>query len=170
MLYATFSRGAKSGGINLAGIPVDANGNIVLTTAVIKPESVTSYELGVKNQFFANKLVLNVDIFDTEIKDYQVNVVDSGPVRCAATSQIFRKSARAGSNSTPLFAMLDNLSGYLSGAYTEGKYVEFANGPCPLELIGNSTSACNLSASRFQAFPNGRSPVAVSIVYRWART
>src|SRR5262249_13188880 len=45
MAYATYSRGYKSGGINLAGIPVDANGNTVLTTAVIKPENVDSYEI-----------------------------------------------------------------------------------------------------------------------------
>jgi iron complex outermembrane receptor protein len=60
MAYTTFSKGHKSGGIDLAGISVDANGNAVVTTAVIKPENVTSYEIGVKNELFDNSLTLNV--------------------------------------------------------------------------------------------------------------
>ena len=52
LAYATYSNGHKSGGINLAGIPVDATNNPVVTTAVIKPENVSTYEIGLKNQFF----------------------------------------------------------------------------------------------------------------------
>src|SRR5258705_66072 len=79
MVYGTYSKGHKSGGINLAGIPVDANNNPVVTTAVIKPENVTTYELGVKNEYFNRQLTLNLAAFDSEGTDYQVNVVDSGP-------------------------------------------------------------------------------------------
>jgi iron complex outermembrane receptor protein len=145
MAYATYSRGYKSGGINLAGIPVDASGNTVLTTAVIKPENVTSYEIGVKNQLFVNQLVLNVDLFDTEVKNYQVNVVDSGPGALRGYLANIPKVRSRGVEFDSSFAPFENFSGYLSSAWTEGEYVTFANGPCPLELIGNSTSACDLS-------------------------
>lgn len=145
MVYATYARGYKSGGINLAGIPVDSNNVAVVSTAVIKPESVDAYEIGVKNQLFDNKLVLNVDIFDTEVKDYQVNVVDSGPGALRGYLANIPKVQSRGVEVDANFAPFEDFSGYLSGAFTEGKYVNFANGPCPLELIGNSTSACNLS-------------------------
>jgi len=45
---------------------VDSAGNPVVRTAVIKPENVASYELGLKNQFFDRRLTLNVDAFDEE--------------------------------------------------------------------------------------------------------
>ena len=145
MIYATYSKGHKSGGINLAGIPVDAKGNAVVTTAVIKPESVDSYEIGVKNQFFDNALTLNLDLFDTEVTNYQVNVVDSGPGALrgylANIPRVRSKGVELDSN----FVISSDLSGYVSTAYTEGEYVKFSNGPCPLELIGNSTTACDLS-------------------------
>ena len=145
MVYATYSKGHKSGGINLAGIPVDANGNTVLTTAVIKPENVTSYEIGVKNELFDNHLTLNVALFDTEVEDYQVNVVDSGPGALRGYLANIPKVRSKGVELDTTFVISDQISGYVSAAWTEGKYVTFKNGPCPLELIGNSTTACDLS-------------------------
>jgi iron complex outermembrane recepter protein len=145
MVYGTFSKGHKSGGINLAGIPVDANNNPVVTTAVIKPENVTSYELGVKNEFFARQLTLNLAAFDTEVTDYQVNVVDSGPGALRGYLANIPKVRSQGIELDSAFVLGENLSGYVSSAFTEGKYVRFANGPCPLERIGASTTACDLS-------------------------
>ncbi len=43
------------------------------------------------------------------------------------------------------FAISEQWSAYLSGAWTEGTYDSFANSPCPLELTGTSTVACDLS-------------------------
>jgi len=145
LVYATYSKGHKSGGINLAGLPVDANGNPVVTTAVIRPENVTSYEIGVKNALFDNNLTLNVALFDTEVTDYQVNVVDSGPGALRGYLANIPKVRSRGIELDSLFSITDDFSGYLSAAWTEGKYVTFKNGPCPLELIGNATTACDLS-------------------------
>lgn len=145
MVYATFSEGYKSGGINLAGIPLDANNNPVVSTALIKPENVTTYEVGVKNEFFDKRLVLNVDAFDTEDENYQVNVVDSGPGALRGYLANIPKVRSRGFELDSVFVPVENVSGYLSGAWTQGDYVSFPNGPCPLELIGATTSACNLN-------------------------
>jgi iron complex outermembrane receptor protein len=145
LAYATYSRGYKSGGINLAGIPVNAAGVPVITTAVIKPENVTSYEVGLKNQFFAKRLTLNVDAFDTEVKNYQVNVVDSGPGALRGYLANIERVRSRGFEVDSAFMATEDLSGYLSGAFTEGEYVSFVNGPCPLERIANSTTSCDLS-------------------------
>ena len=40
---------------------------------------------------------------------------------------------------------MHGVSGYFRGAYTDAKYVSFANAPCPLELIGSATTSCDLS-------------------------
>jgi iron complex outermembrane receptor protein len=153
MAYGTYSRGYKSGGINLAGIPVDASGNAVITTAVIKPENVTNYEVGIKNDFFEHRLILNVDAFETEIRNYQVNVVDSGPGALRGYLANIPQVRSRGFEFDAAFAPSENLSGYLSGSWTEGKYVSFANGPCPLERIGNSTGACDLSGKPLPGLP-----------------
>lgn len=158
MVYATFSQGYKSGGINLAGIPLDANNNPVASTALIKPENVTTYEVGVKNEFFQKHVVLNVDAFDTEDKNYQVNVVDSGPGALRGYLANIPKVRSKGFELDSAFAVSGSLSGYLAGAWTQGEYVSFPNGPCPLELIGASTTACNLNGKPLP----GLSPWSVS--------
>jgi len=143
--YASYSKGHKSGGVNLAGIPVDAAGNPILTTAVIKPEDVSSYEIGLKNQFFSGKLTVNLAAFETKVHDYQVNVVDSGPGALRGYLSNIEKVSSHGIELDSAFVTNENLSGYLSAAWTEGKYVSFTNGPCPLELNNGATVACDLS-------------------------
>jgi iron complex outermembrane recepter protein len=49
----------------------------------------------------------------------------------------------------------ENIRAYASGAWTEGEYVTFPNGPCPLELIGASPTACNLSGKPLPGHPAG---------------
>jgi iron complex outermembrane receptor protein len=44
-------------------------------------------------------------------------------------------------SATPIDALKLNLS----VAYSDGEYVSFANGPCPLEKIGTATTVCDLS-------------------------
>src|SRR5258705_1735207 len=39
-VYATYATGFKSVGLNLNGLPTDANNNPVLSTATVKPEDV----------------------------------------------------------------------------------------------------------------------------------
>jgi len=46
-----------------------------------------------------------------------------------------------------------DFSSYLSLAWTEGTYVSFVNGPCPLERIGTATAACDLSGRPLPGLP-----------------
>src|SRR3546814_328259 len=46
LLYATYAKTFKSGGINQNGVPNGADGNPLLAAATIKPESVQHYEIG----------------------------------------------------------------------------------------------------------------------------
>jgi iron complex outermembrane receptor protein len=145
LAYATYAKGHKSGGINLAGIPVDAAGNPVVSTAVIKPENATTYEIGLKNQFLEKSLTLNLAGFINRIEDYQVNVVDSGPGALRGYLSNIDQVTSRGIELDAAYAPTSAFSSYLSAAWTEGVYDSFANGPCPLELAGASTVACDLS-------------------------
>jgi iron complex outermembrane receptor protein len=73
-----------------------------------------------------------------------VNVVDTGPGALRGYLSNIPKVDSRGLEWDTAFSLFEDLSGYLSGAWTDGSYASFPNGPCPLEKIGNSTSACNL--------------------------
>ncbi|WP_411818644.1 TonB-dependent receptor [Hyphococcus sp. DH-69] len=69
-LYASASRGFKSGGFN--GRPT--------TTAEVgsfAPEFVWAYETGVKTEFFDRRLVVNTSLFYYDYKDIQLNIVSA---------------------------------------------------------------------------------------------
>lgn len=67
MIYATLSRGYKSGGINQTSPQ----------SAVYDPEFLNAFEIGAKNNFFEDRLQINVAGYYTEVEDLQV--VTFGP-------------------------------------------------------------------------------------------
>ncbi len=78
LLYASASRGFKSGGFNgransLADLTLSIGGSNVLVTT-FKPESVWTYELGYKASFADGKVSLAADIFRSDYKDFQARV------------------------------------------------------------------------------------------------
>ncbi len=65
MIYASMSKGFRSGGYNgRAATPFSA-------TLAFKPEDVTAYELGFKSELLDNRVTFNVAAFYTDYKDMQ---------------------------------------------------------------------------------------------------
>jgi iron complex outermembrane receptor protein len=134
-LYGTFATGFKSVGLNLTGLPTDAAGNPVLSTATVKPEDVHNYEVGLKTTPHAN-VTANIAVFDTEIKDFQTQVTngDVGVIRgyLANADKVRVRGVEFDSGAR----VSRNLNLYGSVAYTDGKYVSFPDAPPPIELTG----------------------------------
>jgi iron complex outermembrane receptor protein len=154
MAYASYARTGKSGGINMSGLALNAQNLPALNTAVVKPEKNITYEIGFKSQLLADRLTLNLDYFNTEIRDFQTNVVDSGPGALRGYLANIDLVRDQGVELDSSFQLTDRLSGHLSGAWTDGKYVSYKNGPCPLELIGSSTAVCDLSGRPLSGLPH----------------
>jgi iron complex outermembrane receptor protein len=154
MAYAIYSRGEKSGGINMSGLPLNASNLPALSTAVVKPEKNTTGEVGVKSRLFDRRLLLNVDVYDTEVEDFQTNVVDTGPGALRGYLANIEKVRVRGVEADAAFRFTEHFDGHLSSAWTDGKYVSYKNGPCPLELIGNSTTVCDLSGRPLSGTPH----------------
>ena len=57
LAYVSYNRGVKGGGFNAPLFPFTIND---LTTLSFKPETLTSYEVGFKSEFFERRLLLNV--------------------------------------------------------------------------------------------------------------
>ena len=153
MIYASYARAHKSGGINMSGLPLTPANTPALSTAVIKPETDTTYEAGVKSTLLGERLMVNLGVFDTDISDFQTNVVDTGPGALRGYLANIEKVRVQGIEFDSTFLVTENLSGHMSFARTKGQYVSYKNGPCPLELIGSSTSVCNLSGRGLSNLP-----------------
>jgi iron complex outermembrane receptor protein len=142
LVYATYGRGHKFGGLNLANITTTG---AFAADPVIKPETIDSYELGVKTGWFGNKLTANLAAFWTDDSDYQTTVVDVDRNNLSYFTNVgkvrtrgFEGDVRA--NPAPWLSL------YASGAYTDAKYVSYPNSPCPIEITGQAT--CDLSGQR----------------------
>ncbi|HYE46483.1 MAG TPA: TonB-dependent receptor [Caulobacter sp.] len=144
-LYGTYSQGFKSGGINMAGIPTTSAGLPSLVNAVVEPEEVVTYEAGLKTQLLDDLLVFNIAVFSTEVENFQANVVDTGPGALRGYLSNVELVTLKGLELDFATRRIGGFSLYGNLAYTDAQYDSFANGPCPLERIGTSTAACDLS-------------------------
>ncbi len=152
--YVSFANGAKSGGINESGLPLDINNNPVLGTAVVKPENNVAYEVGLKTNLFNRRLLFNIDGFYTDVKDFQANVTDTHATVALRTylaniPKVTVKGLEADAIAlvTPNFQLRGSL------AFDLGKYDSYPDGPCPIELIGSATTVCNLSGKNLSGLP-----------------
>ena len=136
--YATYARSYKSGGINLSGLPLDANNNPILVTATVKPEKVNHYELGLKTQFLDRRVTVNLAGFWTEIGDYQATVNNQQLSVIRGYLANADKVRTRGIEIDSAFRPNANLNVYANAAYTDAKYVKFTNAPCPPELSGGT--------------------------------
>jgi iron complex outermembrane receptor protein len=153
MLYLSYARGSKSGGINMSGLPLDATNQPSLATAVIKPEKNTTYELGVKTSLLGRRLLVNFDVYQSDVHDFQANVVDTGPGALRGYLANIERVRVKGAELDALFRVGGHLSGHLSAAYSDGNYMSYRNGPCPIELIASSTTVCDLSGRPMSNLP-----------------
>ncbi|MFT4155822.1 TonB-dependent receptor, partial [Parafilimonas sp.] len=141
--YLTYSTAYKSVGLNLGGLPTD-DGRVMTELAVIKPEYVQHWELGIKTTPFSGT-TLNLTAYNTNIKNYQtlVQTAEAGVNRgYLANAEKVRIQGIEFDGSSRLN---DNFSVFGATAYTDGKYISFTNAPVPLEETGGSSAFKDIS-------------------------
>lgn len=141
--YLTYSTAYKSVGLNLGGLPTD-NGRVMTELAIIEPEYVQHWELGVKTTPFAGT-TLNLTAFNTNIKDYQtlVQTAEQGVNRgyLANAEKVRIRGIEFDGNTR----LSNHFSAFGALAYTEGIYVSFKNAPVPLEETGAPSAFKDIS-------------------------
>ncbi|EIZ77226.1 TonB-dependent receptor-like protein [Novosphingobium sp. Rr 2-17] len=166
LIYATYGRGHKFGGLNLANITTTGT---YAADPVIKPETIDSYEVGVKTAWFGNKLTANLAAFWTDDSNYQTTVVDvdrNNISYFANVGKVRSRGIEADLRANPA----SWLSLYASGAYTDAKYVSYPNSPCPTEVTGQTI--CDMSGrrlpgvSKWAVSAGGEAHLAVGTVLR----
>ncbi|GEO01140.1 TonB-dependent receptor [Novosphingobium sediminis] len=131
LVYGTYSRGNKSGGLNLTQLP------ITITDPSVRPEKVDSFEVGVKSQFLDRRATLNLAGFWTEISDYQTAITDTDPVVIGVSRQYIANIPKVRSKGVEgdfRFAASDRFAFNASASYTEATYVTYTNAPLAPEI------------------------------------
>ena len=148
LVYATYAKTFKTGGINLNGVPNDSAGNPILAVGSVKPESINHWEVGLKSQFWNRRVVFNLAAFRTTIDDFQA-LVNAGAV---STTRGFLANAEKvrtqGIEAEFSVRPSERFNLYFNAAYTDAKYVKFTGAPCPPELSGGSIVSCDISGQR----------------------
>jgi len=127
MLYGRIAQGFKSGGFN-------GRSNNVGEDAPYEQETVTSYEIGVKSDWFNGDLVANASIFYNDYRDFQARVSgitnDVPPILSLTVlnaGQLEISGAELELNYRPTDALrLDAQIGYLNAEYGEFDDARFA--------------------------------------------
>ncbi|WP_276500929.1 TonB-dependent receptor [Terrimonas pollutisoli] len=151
--FVTYSTSFKPVGVNVAGLPT-ISGKPAIELAVIKPEDVTHFEMGIKTTP-ADNFTLNLTLHNTDIKNYQTNVqspelgVNRGYIANAEKVRV--RGAELDAN----IKANDHFSFYGAAAYTDAKYVSFPNAPLPLEETGASKDGVQVA---FKDISGGKLP------------
>jgi outer membrane receptor protein involved in Fe transport len=141
LLYASYSRGYKSGGINP---PLPANFNVPTT---FDPESVDAYEIGSKNTFGNGKLQLNLTGFYYKYGNLQLSrIVARTSVNDNVNATIYGVEAEAIIRPIPAFSVNANFS-YLKTKVADDKFLvnprDVSGGRADAVIIKDITNGSN---------------------------
>ena len=146
--YLGYAYGYKSGGLNMSGLPLDAQNQPALATAVIKDETHRALELGLKSTWLAGRATLNVAAYRTVVENYQANIVSSLETAAIRSYPSNVPEVRVQGIEVDLVALLfPGFTLRASLAYADGENLSYPQGPCPLELQTATTVACDLSGA-----------------------
>jgi iron complex outermembrane receptor protein len=109
MAYSSVSRGYLSGG------------NIIGLAQIYNPESVWSYEAGVKSNFFDHRLQVNMAAYQADISDLQVFIQSAGASRLDNAGSARVRGLEVEAIAVPV----DNLRLDLTVTLTDGVYEEY---------------------------------------------
>lgn len=131
MIYASFTKGFKSGVINVGS-----------TDPAVNPETVLSYEGGFKQRFAGNRVLLSGAVFYYDYKDLQVSFVNANSI----VQTINAATARNYGGELELEAKVGGgLSINANASYLNAKFKEFCNayyGAASPARAGISYAAC----------------------------
>jgi iron complex outermembrane receptor protein len=142
LAYGSLSHGEKSGGVNLsvASAPVAGADSLLIGS-----ERANDAELGVKTTLLDKRLLLNANLFWTQIHGYQTNAYDDANLTSYLTNAGTVRSRGLELDST--WRPLRGLTLSANGSWNDVRYMTYDDAPCPAEvaLRPGSPASCDLS-------------------------
>jgi len=148
MAYARLSHGFKSGAVNLGALQPE----------LVKPETVTSVELGLKTEFWDRRGILSAAVFSSHYKDMQVSQVGVANtiLANASAAKINGLELEGSLRPVPALTLTAGL-GLMDPKYTDFTNTDLRNNPTlPVNVKGNqlaqvSKAQASLAADFTQA-------------------
>jgi len=148
--YLSASRGAKAGGINES---VPAAG-LSASSLYVAPETAKDYELGLKSTLLDQHLLLNVNLFWTDVKDYQATQLEQTTPGVFVQTLSNIGGVRTRGVETELTAKpVDWFAVDLNASYNDAVYTSYANAPCSVESTLAGLVNCNLTGEQVVGAP-----------------
>ena len=162
LLFGSISRGFKSGGFPAAPTSAEA-------FRVLEPETVTSYEMGVKSDWLEKRLRLNVTAFFADYKDLQFQ--QFGSVDGSAFGQFLTDNA----DGAEVFGLeveftllpIRNLRFDGSWSYMDSKYTDYLV-PVDQDPMTDDVQPLDVSGQQLTRTPEHK--YSLSSVYTWNRS
>ena len=160
-LYASWSKGFKSGGFNYAAPTV------AQALAPILPEKSTSYEVGAKAEMFGGALRANLALYDATTQNLQVRSLVGTTLQVNNAGEAETKGAELEVVAKPV----EGLSLGLNYAYTDAKYTTYKGcatyaAPNPAPPPATVTLSWDCSGNRIPFVP--KNSVNISAQYEWS--
>ncbi|HVL01245.1 MAG TPA: TonB-dependent receptor [Dongiaceae bacterium] len=147
MLYASVAEGEKSGSVQFSTTGVPQN---------VDPEQSFDIELGFKSLLLNQNLMLNVNFYQTVVKDYQAttSIVDSTSSTgySSVLGNIPEIRAR-GVEIEGAYAITAALSVNFAAAYNRAIYTDWATATCPAEIPTSVAPVCDNTGKQIVGAP-----------------
>jgi iron complex outermembrane receptor protein len=147
MTYFSVAGGQKSGAAtyNSSGVSV-----------IVKPEQVLDFELGIKSALFDRKLFVNLNLYDTQVGDYQANLQSLDPAKPGqgvyqSNTGNIKGIEMRGVELETTWNAYKGTNVFLNAAYNNAIYTDFADAPCAAEL--NQSKPCNYTGKTIPNAP-----------------
>jgi len=147
LFYGSYSRGSKSGGLNLTNIP---NGAV----PEVKPETVNNFELGFKSAWLDRGLTFNAAAFWTDVSDYQTAITE--PTALGTFVQYIAnipKVRSRGIEGDLTYAPSKWISLTASASYIDATYRDYRNAPQAPERSPALASTQDLTGAQLGGVP-----------------
>jgi iron complex outermembrane receptor protein len=125
LLYGSASQGEKSGAVEF----VTASGPLLGTPQNVKPERARDYELGVKSLLLNRALLLNANLYQTTVTDYQANLTVEDLSSSSGTRTYLGNIAGVRARGVELeanYAATRNLKLNLNASFNRATYLDFS--------------------------------------------
>lgn len=137
LLYASFTRGTKSGGFNRAA------GTAQIAAIAVAPEKVTAYEIGLKGRTADRVLQGSISAFYNDFKDYQAGITNPTINGQLINGQVIVNAGAAetyGIEAEAAVRPVEGLSWQWSASWLKTRFLSFANptGAAASDFTGNS--------------------------------
>jgi iron complex outermembrane receptor protein len=147
--YVTYSHGVRPGGPN----DVYANYRPAGAGAVVKPEELDNYEIGLKSEWFDGRLLANFAGFWMVDHNYITNVASLTSTGTTIAYLANAKRAISRGFEADLRAQpFEGLNLYGSATFNDAYFSSFDSAPCPIEE-SNVFKTCNFSGRRLAIVP-----------------